>query len=79
MDTMFTNGHSIVMPENNNMNFDMLNNSESLSAEALKSMMNKRKLVSTDFINGEQIYQENGNDSAKRLCSMNGQQNEQKI
>jgi hypothetical protein len=76
MDNMFNNGHSIIIPENNNnINFDISNNGGSLSAEALK---NKRKLTSTDVINEEQIYEENGNDSAKRLCTMNGHQNERK-
>jgi hypothetical protein len=60
------------------MNFNISNNSGPLSAEDLKSMMNKRKLVSTIVINEEQIYQENGNDTAKRLCTINRHQYEQK-
>lgn len=74
LDTMFSN---LMIPENNNINFDIPIHGESLSTEALKLMMNKRKLASNAIINGEHQYEENGN--AKRLCSMNGQyQHEQK-
>jgi arginine utilization protein RocB len=49
-----------------------------LSAEALKSMMNKRKLAYNDVINEEQMYQENGNDSTKLMYTTNSHQHEQK-
>ncbi len=78
MDTMFNNNHNIIMPEYNNMSFDIPNNGGLLSVEALKSLINKRKLVSTAAIDEEQINQQNGNDSAKRLCTMNCHQHEQK-
>ncbi len=49
-----------------------------LSAEAFKPMINKRKLALTGVMNEETIYKENGNDSVKPLCTINGHQNEQK-
>ncbi len=72
MDTIFNNGHSIIMPENNNMNFGIPNNTGALSPEAFKLIMNKRKLASNAAINGEQQYEDNEHDNAKRLCSING-------
>jgi hypothetical protein len=70
MDTMFNNDCNIIIPQDKN---------GSLSAEALKLMMNKRKLSSTDVTDEEQQYQVNENDSAKRLRTTNGhQQHEQK-
>jgi len=80
MDNVFSNSHSIITPENNiDRNFDISNNGGLLSAEALKSMVNKRKLALTGVINEETIYKEKGTDGAKRLCTINGHQNEQKI
>jgi hypothetical protein len=79
MDTMFNNEQSNIVPDNNIINSTMSNsNGELLSAEALRSMINKRKLAYNDIINEEQIYQENGNDSTKRLCTVNSHQHEQK-
>ncbi len=66
------------MPENNNMSSDIPNNGGLLSAEALKTLINKRKSVSTVVIDEEQINQQNGNDSAKRFCTINSHQHEQK-
>ncbi|CAF1498763.1 unnamed protein product [Adineta steineri] len=75
MDTMFNSNHSIMIPENNHNNVDISNGGGGLSAEALKLMMNKRKLNSNGHIIDDQQYEEN----AKRLCSMNGHnQHEQK-
>lgn len=68
MDSMFTNGNNTIKPE---INPNLSMNNGSLSAEELKSMINKRKLVSTMIINGEEIYQ---NDSSKRLCTIHEQQ-----
>jgi hypothetical protein len=67
LDTIFNNGHSIIMPENNHMNFGIPNNTGALSPEALKLIMNKRKLASNAAIN-----EDNEHDNAKRLCSING-------
>lgn len=78
MDTMFDNNHTVILPENNNMNFDVTNHSGPLSVEALKLMMNKRKLESTTVVNQEQTSEKNGNDGAKRICTMNGHQYEQR-
>lgn len=69
MDTMFDNNHNVLIPENNS--------NGSLSAEALKLMMNKRKLDATNVINEQQIYEENEGDTTKRLCTINGHQNQQ--
>ena len=77
MDTMFNNGHSVIIPENKNSNFDVSNDGGSLSSEALKLLMNKRKLAANGISNAEHSHEEN--ESAKRLCSINGyHQHEQK-
>lgn len=59
----------------NNVNLNISNNVGLSSVEALKLMMNKRKLESTVTINTEEKHQENGNETAKRMCIVNDQQN----
>jgi arginine utilization protein RocB len=79
MDTMFNKEQSNTVPDNNIINSTMSSSNRGLlSAEALKSMMNKRKLAYNDIINEEQMYQKNGNDSTKRLYTTNSHQHEQK-
>ncbi|CAM4768565.1 unnamed protein product [Rotaria magnacalcarata] len=65
MDSLFTNGHNITIPAKTNMNFDLSNNVELSPTDALKLMMNKRKLELTATINGEEKNQENGSEGAK--------------
>jgi hypothetical protein len=76
---MFDSEQSNIIPENNTIDSAASSsNSGLLSTEALKSMMNKRKLAYNDGIDEEEIHQENGNDTTKRLCTTNGDQHEQK-
>ncbi|CAF1502853.1 unnamed protein product [Rotaria magnacalcarata] len=75
MDSLFTNGHNITIPAKTNMNFDLSNNVELSPTDALKLMMNKRKLELTATINGEEKNQENGSEGAKRMCIINDHQN----
>lgn len=68
MDTMFNN--DLVSPISSNGNLS--------STEALKSMLNKRKLVDGAMSSEGQVLEENGNDSTKRLCTTDKSQSEQK-
>ncbi|CAF3260811.1 unnamed protein product [Rotaria socialis] len=78
MDSLFTNDHNITIPAKNNMNFDLSNNVGLSPTDALKLMMNKRKLELTATINGEEKNQENESEGAKRMCIINDhQKNEQ--
>lgn len=84
MDTMFNNGnhsrlnnngHTVITSDENDVIVDVVNDDdddESLT-DALQSSINKRKLANTPIINQEQ-HNQNGNDSAKRLCTMKDQQ-----
>jgi len=83
MDSMFNNGHreklnnnsaTIMTSDENDVIVDVVNDDDDQSlTDALQSSMNKRKLTNTAVINQEQ-HNENGNDSAKRLRTMNDHQ-----
>jgi hypothetical protein len=82
MDSMFNNGHherkintsaTIVTPDENDVIVDVVNDDDQSLTDALQSSMNKRKLANTAVMNQEQ-HNGNGNDSAKRLCTMNDHQ-----
>ena len=73
MDSMFNNGnytklnnnsHTVMTPDDNDVIIDVVNDDD-------QSSINKRKLVNGASIDSEQQNQ-NGNDSAKRLRTMNG-------
>jgi hypothetical protein len=73
MDSMFNNGnynklnnnsHTVMIPEDNDVIIDVVNDDD-------QSSINKRKLANGASIDSEQQNQ-NGNDSAKRLRTMNG-------
>jgi hypothetical protein len=66
LDSMFHDGHGKPTSGNNYPIFNRSDDGGSSSAEALKLVMNKRKLASNG---SEQQYEENGN--AKRVCSLN--------
>ena len=68
MDTMFNNDLASPISSNGNVS----------SAEALKSMLNKRKLVDGAMSNEGHVLEENDNDSTKRLCTTDKNQSEQK-
>lgn len=68
MDTMFNNDLANPTPTNGNLS----------STEALKSMLNKRKLVDGAVTNEGHGVEANGNDSTKRLCPTDKHQSEQK-
>ncbi|CAF2839166.1 unnamed protein product [Rotaria sp. Silwood2] len=79
MDSMFNNGHNIIISNVNNINVDISNNGGLSSTDALKLMINKRKLEPTVIINDVENYHENENDHVKRICTINDhQQHEQK-
>jgi len=80
MDAMFNNGnysrlsnsdHTIVTPDDNDVIIDVVNDDDQSLTDALQSSINKRKLANASIINHEQ-HNQNENDSAKRLCTMNG-------
>ena len=80
MDSMFQNGHherlnninaTVVTPEENDVIVDVVNDDQSLT-DTLQSSLNKRKLPNA-VMNQEQ-HNGNGNDNAKRLCTMNDHQ-----
>jgi hypothetical protein len=81
MDAMFNNGnhhrlnntdHTIMTPDDNDVIVDVINDDGQSLTDALQSSINKRKLANTPIVNHEQ-YNQNGSDSAKRLCTtMNG-------
>jgi hypothetical protein len=80
MDAMFNNGnhtrlnntdHTIVTHDDNDVIVDVVNDDDQSLTDALQSSINKRKLPNTQIINHEQ-HNQNENDSAKRLCTMNG-------
>jgi hypothetical protein len=81
MDTMFNNGnhnrlnnngHTIVTPDDNDVIVDVVNDDDQSMTDDLQSSINKRKLANTVVINHDhEQHNQNGNDSAKRLCTMN--------
>ncbi len=80
MDAMFNNGnhnrlnnnsHTIMTRDDSDVIVDVVNDDDQLSIDGLESSINKRKLTNTAAMNHEQQNQ-NGNGSAKRLCTMNG-------
>ncbi len=75
MDAMFNNGDynrlnntnpTIMVPEDNDVIVDVVNDDDDD-----QSLINKRKLTNTTIISHEEQNQ-NGHDSAKRLCKTNG-------
>ncbi|CAF1134687.1 unnamed protein product [Rotaria sordida] len=74
MDSMFNNGHNIIISNDNDKNFDISNNDELSPTNTLKLMMNKRKLDSPVIINDVEKCQDNGHDYVKRMCTMNDNQ-----
>ncbi len=85
MDAMFNNGHhnrlnnngaTVLTSDENDVIVDVVNDDDdddqSLT-NALQSSINKRKLANTPVLNQEQ-HNQNGNDSAKRLCTINDHQ-----
>ncbi len=80
MDAMFNNGnhsrlsnndHTIVTSDDNDVIVDVVNDDDQSLTDALQSTINKRKLTNPSIINHEQ-HNQNENESAKRLCTMNG-------
>ena len=65
---MFNNNPNILTSDQTNLHFDLSSDGKFLSPEALKLLMNKRKLASDAVVTGRG-EEDIGN--AKRLCSIN--------
>ncbi|CAF1146930.1 unnamed protein product [Adineta ricciae] len=69
MDSMFNNSPNILTSDQATFHFDLSGDSKFLSPDALKVLMNKRKLASDAVVTERGEEEDAGN--AKRLCSMN--------